>query len=100
MSLVVKVHHKGDSTVVAVCDSDLIGKVFEEGDLQLDLTNDFYKGDILEKAEVGDLLRNANSINLVGEEAIKLGIKEGLIEKEHIKKVDGIPHAQAAMIQN
>ena len=50
MSLVAKVHHKGDSTVVAVCDSKLVGKVFEEGELQLDLTNESYKGDILEKA--------------------------------------------------
>ena len=29
--------------VVAVCDSNLIGKSFEDGDFQLDVKEDFYK---------------------------------------------------------
>ena len=99
MSLVVKVHHKGDCTVIAVCDPDLVGKVFEEGDLRLDLSGDFYKGDIIEKTEVGDLIRNADCVNLVGKNSVKLGVSEGIIEEGHIKFIDGIPHAQAVILQ-
>ena len=93
--MIVKVHKKNEKTLVAVCDNDLIGKKFEEGELQLDLTSDFYAGQDLDVKETGDLIRNANMVNFVGKEAIKLGINEGIIEEDHIKKIAGIPHAQA-----
>ncbi|RLE46934.1 DUF424 domain-containing protein [Candidatus Woesearchaeota archaeon] len=99
MSLIVKVHHKDSRTVVAVCDSDLVGRVFEENNVVLDLSGDFFNGEVLEKQEVGDLIRNADSVNLVGKEAVKLGISEGIIEEENIKVVDGVPHAQAVILQ-
>jgi len=94
----VKVHKKDNRTVVAVCDDELIGKKFEQGDKQLDLTSDFYKGDqYTDKALVGDMIRNADSINLVGTVSVSLGIEEGLIDKNKIIKVDGVPHAQASI---
>jgi len=87
-----------DKTVVAVCDDDLLGKKFEEGELQLDLTSDFYKGEKMDEKDIGDLLRNADAVNLVGEKSVKLGLNEGIIEKDHILKIDDIPNAQAVIV--
>ena len=43
--MIVKIHKMPDGrSVIAVCDSNLLGKKFEEKNLQLDLTADFYKG--------------------------------------------------------
>ncbi|MBW2986472.1 DUF424 family protein [Candidatus Woesearchaeota archaeon] len=97
--MIVKVHKRNGKTLVAVCDTDLIGKKFEEGELQLDLTSDFYAGEELDEKAAGDLIRNAYMINLVGENAVKLGMDEGIIEKDHIIKIAGIPHAQAVIEQ-
>ena len=96
--MIVKVHKKMNKTVVAVCDDDLLGKKFEEGELQLDLTSDFYKGEKMDEKDIGDLLRNANAINLVGEKSVKLGIAEGVIEEDHVMKIAGILHAQAVIV--
>ena len=96
--MIVKVHKRADKTIVAVCDDDLLGKKFEQGELQLDLTSDFYKGDKIDEKETGDLIRNADIVNLVGEKAVKLGIQEGIIEEDHIIKIDNIPHAQAVIV--
>ncbi|MBW3001777.1 DUF424 family protein [Candidatus Woesearchaeota archaeon] len=96
--MIVKVHKKDERTVVAVCDNDLLGKKFEQGELQLDLTSDFYKGDEMDEKEAGDLMRNADIVNLVGKNSIKLGLEEGVIEKDHIMEIDGIPHAQAVIV--
>ncbi|MBW3018604.1 DUF424 family protein [Candidatus Woesearchaeota archaeon] len=99
MRLVVKIHHKDGRTVVAVCDSDLIDSVFEEGNTQLDLTKDFYKGDVYEDAQaIGDIIRNADCVNIVGEKAVKLALNEGVLEEGHIKTIGGIPHAQVVII--
>lgn len=98
MSVIVKVHKKDDRTVVAVCDKQLLGHTFEEGAKQLDLSGDFYRGDELDNQEAGDLIRNADIVNLVGEEAVKLGLQEEVIEPENIIKIKDIPHAQAVLV--
>lgn len=97
--MLVKIHKKESRTIIAVCDKDLIGKLLEENGKQLDLRGEFYKGEELTTEEIGDLVRNADGVNLVGQEAVNLGLQEGVIEKENIITVKGIPHAQAILIQ-
>ncbi len=96
--MIVKIHKRDGKTLVAVCDDSLLGKTFEENGKQIDLSGDFYKGDIRSNLETGDLIRNADMVNLVGEESIKIGIEEGVIEESQIIHVQGIPHAQAIIV--
>ncbi len=83
---------------MSVVDSELLGKKFEEGDRQLDLTSEFYKGEEMDEAHAGDIIRNADMVHLVGKQAIKLGIAEDVIEEGHVMMVQGIPHAQGLVI--
>lgn len=96
--MLVKVHKLNEKTVVAVCDEDLLGRFFEEGELILDVKESFYNGEKKSDAEIGDLMRNADQINVVGEKSVKLALDEELITKKDIKKVKGIPHCQAILI--
>jgi len=96
--VLVKLHKKDGSILAAVCDADLLGRKFEDGNLQLDLTGDFYKGEARDDTEAGDLIRNADHVNLVGEQSVKLGLQEGVIETSNVRKVNGIPYAQAAIV--
>lgn len=100
MSLLVKIHKKDDRTVVAVCDENLRGQTFEENNKQLDLTNDFYDGEKRETQEIGDLIRNADAVNLVGEEAVQLGMEEGVIDPDNVLTIGGVPHAQAVLMHD
>ena len=95
--VIVKIHRKEGGTIAAVCDSDILGKKFEEGDLQLDLTGDFYKGEEKNAADAIDLIKSANHVNLVGKESVKLGIQEGIVDEQNVKTIQGIPHAQAVV---
>ena len=99
MSLIVKIHRKNQKTIIAVCDSSLLGKKIEDNANVLDLSCEFYNGEECDERIIGDLIRNADGVNLVGINAIKLGIQEGVIEKEQVKKVKDIPYAQAILIQ-
>ena len=98
--MILKLHKKDERIVAAVCDSELLGQKFEEGNLQLDLTSDFYKGEEKDELTVGDTIRNSDSVNMVGEKSVNLGIQEGIIEKEHVKKIAGIPYAQAIIVRD
>jgi len=82
--------------IVAVCDSELLGRKFEEGDRSLDLESNrsFYEGTLSEKSVVLNSLLMADSVNLVGEKAVAAGKEAGLVEEESIIRIAGIPHAQ------
>ena len=95
--MIVKIHKRDDRAILAVCDSDLIGRIFTEGDRQLDLTSDFYKGEERDDKDVGDLIRNADIVNLVGPKAVAIGIQEEVITQDHVITIAGIPHAQAVI---
>jgi hypothetical protein len=96
--VLVKIHKKDGKILAAVCDSDLLGRKFTDGHAQLDLTGDFYKGEDKDDTEAGDLIRNADHVNLVGEKSVKLGIQEGVIDEQQVRKIDGVPHAQAVIV--
>lgn len=97
--MLVKHHSKNGRDIVAVCDKELIDKKFEENGKQLDLTSEFYKGEEKDETEIGDIIRNADIINLVGKRAVDLGLAEEVISKENVITIKGIPHAQAVLIQ-
>jgi uncharacterized protein len=87
----VKEHEDG---VVAIADSNLIGKEFEEENFCLKVTENFYKGEEKTRAEVVEIIRNSNNLNIVGEEAVKVALEEGFISQEDIKQIQGVPHVQ------
>ncbi|MEK6822512.1 MAG: DUF424 family protein [Nanoarchaeota archaeon] len=92
--MIIKTHTHSDGRIlVSVVDSDIIGKKFEEGQAQLDLTVDFYKGKKCTADEAGDLVRNADMVNLVGEHAVALGVQEQVIDPQNVKRIKGIPFA-------
>ena len=49
--------HKGSSVIVAICDSNLIGKTFKEGKLSLNVSEHFYKGELKTEDEVKEIMK-------------------------------------------
>ena len=98
--MLVKKHKTRDGRLIlAVCDSNLIGKKFTQGKLQIDLTTDFYKGEEKTTSEILLMFQEAYILNLVGEDSVKLALKQGLIDETHILKIEGISHAQCVIVR-
>ena len=87
--------------VVAICDSELLGKYFEEDKFQLDIKESFFKGEEKTEQEVIEIIKNMQmedaTFNIVGEKSINAAIKSGLIFKDSIKTIQGIPFALVLM---
>jgi len=67
----VKIHTSaGSRKIIAICDKDLLGKKVEEGRLQLDINEHFYKGEKKTKKEIVPLLKGSFILNLTGENVI------------------------------
>ena len=97
--ILLKVHYSGERGnhrfVIAVCDNDLIGKTLTEGKLQIHVSEHFYKGEAKNEGEILTFLKDATNVNFLGEEAISLGLRSGIISQKHIIRIAGVPHAQA-----
>ena len=91
-----------DGKIVAACDKERIGKRFEEGKLSLDLEKSarFYKGKLSTEEELKKAMQDANSINLVGEKAVKAAVDAGMIKDSAVKKIAGIPHIQMYRVKS
>ncbi len=89
--------HKSYREVVAICDEDLIGKKFEEENLQLDMKESFFKGENLSNEKVLEIINDLSAedatFNIVGQESINLAIRAGLIKKKNVKTIEGVPFA-------
>ena len=89
--------HESYRKVVVICDSELVGKKFVDGDFQLEINKHFYEGDGMPEEEVAKLIRSLKrespSYNIVGERAVNLCLKENIIEEGGVKKISGIPLA-------
>ena len=89
--------HRSRRSVVAVCDSDLLGKKFEEGKKQLDVRENFYKGELLTEDKVVSIMKREkqddSTFYIAGKRSVKLALDNGIIFEGNIGHVAGIPFA-------
>lgn len=86
-----KKHSSAGKEVLALCDENLLGKEFHEEGMKLEVSESFYKGEKVSKEEVIRELQKASNMNIVGEESIKTAEEAGIISKEQIKTIQGVP---------
>jgi hypothetical protein len=86
---------KSKRDVVAVCDSELIGKRFEEGKMQLDVKENFFSGKEMNEEETIKVLEKMAdedaTFNIIGEKSIEAALKSGIISEESVCEIQGIP---------
>jgi len=89
-----------DRRILSMCDSDLMGKKFEENDCILDLKTyrNFYEGEKISNEQALEtaieFAREFCNYNIVGKKSIAIISKIIKVEKNSIKKIKGIPHLQ------
>lgn len=88
-----------EEIIVCVCDAELIGKTYSQGEKELWVNPRFYGGDESTDEEIVEALKNATIINFVGNESVAFGIVKGYIEEDSIIKIDGVPHAQVVFMK-
>lgn len=98
MEFYMKIYRVEREVLVAVCDRSIRGKIFEEGDVRLEISEEFYGDELYTREEVAEALRHATIANLSGKESVALGIEVGIIDRDKVLRINGIPHAQFARL--
>lgn len=81
-------------TLVAVCDSSILGKTFREGRLKLEVKADFYKGVLVSIPEALREINFADIANLAGNDIVDAAVREGFVDPSAIVQISGISHVQ------
>ena len=89
--------HESYRTMIALADTNLIGKTIEEGIRQIEVKPAFFQGEEKDKAEIIEILKDMQKedaiFNIVGKESVECALKAGIIKKEGIIMIDNVPVA-------
>ncbi|MGB9814904.1 MAG: DUF424 domain-containing protein [Thermoplasmata archaeon] len=99
MKIAMRMWKIGDEVVLAACDSNLLGKRYEEGEFHIEVKREFYLDRYVNEKIFRNALRIATVINLVGENVVEIAIDEGIVDRDNIIRIKGIPHAQAVRMR-
>lgn len=91
-------YRQGRERLVAACDEELVGKTLSEGDVELHVDPRFYEGTRIDEEGLSAHLRQCTVANLVGERVVELAIAMGMIDPGNVLDIDGVPHAQWALL--
>lgn len=83
-----------DGLLVSVCDPDILGETFENGQVSLTVDTDFYDGEEVDEQAVVDSLARCAVANIVGTRAVEVAIEHGFVEEANVLDLGETRHAQ------
>ena len=93
--------HEAYRTIVALADTDLIGKTFSEGLRQIEIKPNFFQGEEKNKEQVIEILKDMRkedaTFNIVGQESVAAALEARVIAEHGIIYIDRVPVALGLM---
>lgn len=87
------VKKRGSEVVVTICDKELFGETFEEGNLKLEIDESFYGGDEASMDECLGALKDATIANMVGS-IVDHAVEAGYVNPDNVLEIERVQHAQ------
>ncbi len=94
MDVYVNLQKKGDCVSLAICDADVLGKTLKHGEITFRIREEFYKGSLVSLEEAVDLIHQSTIVNMVGRKIVKKALEKGLVHRDAVLKIKGVPHTQ------
>jgi hypothetical protein len=89
-----KTYRQEREVLIAVCDCEILGKSFREGQLHIDVSPEFFGGVQASVSDVEEALAKATMANLVGCKTVEHAIRLGYVERDNVLSIDGVLYAQ------
>ncbi len=90
-------HKSGVSTVLAVCDAELLGKALKYGDVDFEVDISFYGEERADAEQIMDMAERSHVMNVVGEKIVSLLAENGIIDRKSALMLGNVPHIQVMM---
>ncbi len=97
MKVYLKIHLKDEIETIACCDEKLLNQVFKEGNLRIEISNQFFGGKLINLEDAIEILKEAPYFNIVGENITSKAIDYKILLKEGVRSINGVPMALKMM---
>ncbi|MEM3550065.1 MAG: DUF424 family protein [Candidatus Bathyarchaeia archaeon] len=94
MKCYMKIKKIGNNVLLALCDTEILGKTLREGKIVFKVTEEFYKGAEVEVEEAVEMIENSTIVNMIGKNVVQKAVEKGYVHPEAILNIEGVPHAQ------
>ena len=91
MQFSVKISDYQKNMMINMCDAELMGKDIVDGELKININENYYGKQLVDKDEAVSLLKSASILNLVGKETISLATGLGIGSESGVKIISDIP---------
>jgi hypothetical protein len=98
--MIAKEHEAENGIILSIVDDEILGKKFEQGKFQLDLSAEFYCGEKKSEDEIIEMMRRAYIINIAGKKSVDFALKNNFIAQKAILTISGIPHAECIILRS
>jgi hypothetical protein len=93
-----KLRKIGNNVLLAMCDTEILGRTLCEGKIVFHVKEEFYKGARVTIEEAVAMIENSTIVNMVGKKVVRKAIEKGYVHPEAVLSIEGIPHAQIVKI--
>lgn len=97
MKVYLKIHIRNEIETVACCDELLLNQIFTEGNLRIEINEQFFGGNLIDIDDAIEILKDASYFNIVGENIINKVTDLKILPKEGVRSINGVPMALKMM---
>ena len=94
MEVYVNLKKVGGNVLLAICDSEVLGRTLREGKIVFKVKEEFYNGGRVTIEEGLDMVANSTIVNMVGKNCVEKAIAKGYVHPQAVLNIEGVPHAQ------
>lgn len=94
MDVYVNLKKVGRNVLLAICDSELLGRTLREGKIVFHVKDEFYNGGKVTVEEAVGMIENSTIVNMVGKCCVESAIAKGYVHPDAVLNIEGVPHAQ------
>jgi hypothetical protein len=80
-----------NSSLVNVCDAELIGRTLSEGRLKMHISKEFFGGELVEEEEAVKIIKESAMISLAGERSVNMALSNKLGSPQAVREIEGVP---------
>ena len=89
----VKIVRQGANVMIAVCDTEILGRTLRDRNRVFEIRECFYKGQRMTVEEAIELVKRCTAANLVGKNTVGCAKAQGIIHPEAVLQILDVPHA-------
>jgi hypothetical protein len=90
----VNIRKMGKNILLAICDSEMLGKTLRQGKIIFHIKDEFYNGGKTTVEDAVSMIENSTIVNIVGKNCVKRAIAKGYVHPDAVLQIEGVPHAQ------